>query len=341
MTILVTGSNGFIGSNFINHWLDSSGEAIVSLDLVPHPDEETLYSLIDSSRHTFVRGNISDQALVLNLLNKFSIQGVIHFAAETHVDNSILNPEIFINNNILGTFYFLEAIKMYWHTLTRERKSKFRFIQISTDEVYGSLGKRELKFSELSQICPNNPYSASKASADHIARAFYKTYGLPIISVISTNNFGPFQFPEKLIPLTIISAISGKKIPIYGKGDQIRDWIYVKDFCFAICEVLKYGSVGDRYNIGGNNERTNLEVVTEICFNLDRLIPRQDKKSYHCQVNFVKDRLGHDKRYAVNASKIKYELGWKAKEKFSSGLNKTILWYLEHKSWVSKIRLIR
>jgi dTDP-glucose 4,6-dehydratase len=341
MTILISGSSGFIGTNFLNHWLDSTDENIVSLDLSPHPKDKALYTLIDSSRHIFVKGDISNQALVSNLLKKFSIRAVIHFAAQTHVDYSISNPEIFINNNILGTFYFLEAIKDYWLNLKNQKKNEFRFIQISTDEVYGSLDRKEPKFSEFSQIRPNNPYSASKASAEHISRAYFKTYGLPTIYLVSSNNYGPFQFPEKFIPLSIISALSGKKIPIYGSGDQIRDWIYVKDFCFAICEVLKYGSNGNRYNVGCNNEKTNLEVVTKICLYLDKIIPKHDKKSYMNQINFVKDRLGHDSRYALNISKIRDELGWKAKEKFSSGLNKTIRWYLEHESWISKIKLLR
>ena len=336
--ILVTGGAGFIGSNFVLDWLDHSNEPVVNLDLLTYAGNlENLSSLKGDSRHHFIKGDVADRTLVSDLLNQHQPRAVIHFAAESHVDRSIQEPSTFVQTNIVGTFHLLESVRVYWSNLPENKKSSFRFLFVSTDEVYGSLGADDLSFSEDSQYQPNNPYSASKAAADHLVRAWHKTYGLPVITTHCADNYGPYHFPEKLIPLCILNALAGKPLPIYGDGQQIRDWLYVKDHCAAIRRVLEAGKLGDTYNIGGSNEMTNLELVQALCKILDEFKPRVDGKSYKTQITFVKDRLGHDRRYAIDSTKIERELGWKASESFESGLKKTVLWYLEHQDWAAHI----
>lgn len=336
--ILVTGGAGFIGSNFVLDWLANCDESVVNLDLLTYAGNlENLSSLKGDSRHHFIKGDVADRALVSDLLNQHQPRAVIHFAAESHVDRSIQEPSTFVQTNIVGTFHLLESVRAYWSNLPENKKSSFRFLFVSTDEVYGSLGADDLSFSEDSQYQPNNPYSASKAAADHLVRAWHKTYGLPVVTTHCADNYGPYHFPEKLIPLCILNALAGKPLPIYGDGQQIRDWLYVKDHCAAIRRVLEAGKLGDTYNIGGSNEMTNLELVQALCKILDEFKPRIDGKSYKTQITFVKDRLGHDRRYSIDSTKIERELGWKASESFESGLKKTILWYLEHQDWAAHI----
>ena len=338
MTILVTGAAGFIGSNFVLDWLDQSEENVVSLDLLTYAGNlENLSSLNNNPLHLFVQGDIRDRDLTSNILKKYQIRAVLNFAAESHVDRSIHESKDFIETNIVGTYNLLESARNYWDDLDQSLKQNFRFLHISSDEVYGSLNTSDPPSNERGPYKPNSPYSASKAASDHLVRAWFQTYKLPALTVNSANNYGPYQFPEKLIPLCILNALKGKPLLIYGDGLQIRDWLYVKDHCSAICEILKRGQVGDAYNVGGWNERTNLEVVKTLCVILDELKPKSDGKSYSDQITFVKDRPGHDKRYAIDASKLKDELGWRAQETFETGLRKTALWYLENEAWMSHV----
>ena len=338
MTILVTGAAGFIGSNFVLDWLSQSKEDVVSLDLLTYAGNlENLSSLNNNTHHHFVQGNIDDRDLVLNLLKKYRIRAVLNFAAESHVDRSIHQSKDFIETNIVGTYNLLESARSYWNDLDQNLKKDFRFLHISSDEVYGSLNSSDPPSNENDPYKPNSPYSASKAASDHLVRAWFQTYKLPVFTVNSANNYGPYQFPEKLIPLCILNALKGKPLPIYGDGQQIRDWLYVKDHCTAIREILKLGQIGETYNVGGWNEKTNLEVVETICAILDELKPKSGGKSYADQITFVKDRFGHDKRYAIDASKLESELNWRAQETFEKGLRKTVLWYLENVAWMDHV----
>jgi dTDP-glucose 4,6-dehydratase len=338
MTILVTGAAGFIGSNFVLDWFDQSTEDVVSLDLLTYAGNlENLSSLNNNPHHHFVKGNIGDRDLVSNLLKKYQIRAVVNFAAESHVDRSIHESKDFIETNIVGTYYLLESTRSYWNDLDESTKKAFRFLHVSTDEVYGSLDDKAPAFTEHHLYQPNSPYSASKAASDHLVRAWFHTYGLPVLTTNCSNNYGPYHFPEKLIPLCILNAVNGKPLPIYGDGKQIRDWLYVKDHCSAIREVLKQGQIGETYNVGGWNEKTNLEVVETLCTILDELKPKSDGKSYADQIAFVKDRPGHDRRYAINASKLERDLGWKPQETFKTGLRKTVIWYLENETWVNHV----
>ncbi|CAM8368419.1 RfbB dTDP-D-glucose 4,6-dehydratase [Candidatus Methylopumilus universalis] len=338
MTILVTGAAGFIGSNFVLDWLSQSAEEVVSLDLLTYAGNlENLSSLNQNPHHHFVQGNITDRDLVLTLLKKHNIRAVIHFAAESHVDRSIHESKDFIETNIVGTYNLLESVRTYWNDLDEVSKKAFRFLHVSTDEVYGSLNDKAPAFTEKHPYEPNSPYSASKAASDHLVRAWFHTYGLPTLTTNCSNNYGPYHFPEKLIPLCILNALNGKSLPIYGDGKQIRDWLYVKDHCSAIRKVLKQGQIGDTYNVGGWNEKTNLEVVETLCAILNELKPKSDGKSYADQITFVKDRPGHDRRYAIDASKLERDLGWRPQETFETGLRKTAIWYLEHQTWVNHV----
>jgi dTDP-glucose 4,6-dehydratase len=338
MTILVTGAAGFIGSNFVLDWLGQSTEEVVSLDLLTYAGNlENLSSLNQNPHHHFVKGNIGDRDLVLTLLKKHDIRAVIHFAAESHVDRSIHEPGDFIETNIVGTYNLLESVRSYWNDLDEASKKAFRFLHVSTDEVYGSLNDKAPAFTENHPYEPNSPYSASKAASDHLVRAWFHTYGLPVLTTNCSNNYGPYHFPEKLIPLCILNALNGKPLAIYGDGKQIRDWLYVKDHCTAIREVLKQGHIGETYNVGGRNEKTNLEVVETLCTILDELKPKPDGKSYADQITFVKDRPGHDRRYAIDASKLERAFGWRPQETFETGLRKTVIWYLENETWVNHV----
>ncbi|CAM8368121.1 RfbB dTDP-D-glucose 4,6-dehydratase [Candidatus Methylopumilus planktonicus] len=333
MTILVTGAAGFIGSNFILDWFRESNEDVVSLDLLTYAgDLRNLSSLDKNPHHHFIHGNIADKHLVLELLKKYHIRAVVHFAAETHVDRSILKPDYFIETNIVGTFHLLECIRDYWDNLNQDLKKDFRFLHISSDEVYGSLDYDSPLFFEGQRYHPNNPYSATKAASDYLVNAWHRTYGLPILITNSSNNFGPRQHPEKLIPSCILNAKNNLPIRIYGDGKQIRDWFYVQDHCRAISKILKQGQVGETYNVGGWNEKTNLEVVENLCAVMDELKPKLDGGSYRDQITFVKDRPGHDIRYAIDASKLERELNWRPEETFKTGLRKTVLWYLEYET---------
>jgi dTDP-glucose 4,6-dehydratase len=336
MSILVTGAAGFIGTNFVLDWLDQSTEDVVSLDLLTYAGNlENLSSLNQNSHHHFVKGSIGNRDLISSLLKKYQIRAVLNFAAESYVDRSIHSPDDFIKTNIVGTYHLLESVRSYWNDLDEASKKAFRFLHVSTDEVYGSLDHKAPAFTEDNPYQPNNPYSASKASSDHIVRAWFHTYGLPVLTTNCSNNYGPYHFPEKLIPLCILNALNGKSLPIYSDGQQIRDWLYVKDHCSATRQILRQGQIGETYNVGGWNEKTNIEVVETLCVILDELKPKLDGKSYADQITFVKDRPGHDKRYAVDASKLERELNWKPKETFETGLRKTVLWYLEHEAWMN------
>jgi dTDP-glucose 4,6-dehydratase len=336
MTVLVTGGAGFIGSNFVLDWFERSDEQVVTLDKLTYAGNlHNLSELKGDRRHVFIKGDIGDYDLVFRLLNEYKPRAIINLAAESHVDRSIHDPEDFIQTNIVGTFRLLEAVRAYWTGLQSEAKNNFRFLHVSTDEVYGSLDADEPAFTEESRYEPNNPYSASKAASDHMVRAYHHTYGLPVLTTNCSNNYGPYQFPEKLIPLIILNALSGKPLPIYGDGRQIRDWLYVKDHCSAIRRVLEAGKVGEVYNVGGWNEKPNLEVVHTLCDILDKLSPRSDAQSYQSQITFVQDRPGHDRRYAVDATRIERELGWKPVETFETGIRKTVHWYMDHQDWVS------
>jgi dTDP-glucose 4,6-dehydratase len=337
--ILVTGGAGFIGGNFTLDWLaNPSAEGIVNLDKLTYAGNlQTLQSISCDGRHFFVQGDIGNHDLVLSLLKKHQIRAVVNFAAESHVDRSIHGPEDFIQTNVLGTFNLLEAVRVYWTELPHENKKQFRFLHVSTDEVYGSLSPTDPAFSEKNPYEPNSPYSASKAASDHLVRAWHHTYGLPVLTTNCSNNYGPYHFPEKLIPLVILNALAGKPLPIYGDGQQIRDWLYVKDHCSAIRRVLEAGQLGETYNVGGWNEKPNLEVVHTICSILDGLRPKADGTSYASQITYVKDRPGHDCRYAIDATKLERELGWKPAETFETGIQKTVQWYLDNQEWTEGV----
>ena len=336
--ILVTGGAGFIGGNFVLDWLAGSDEPVVNLDALTYAGNlHTLESLKNDARHIFVHGDIGDAILVPELLKKHRPRAVVNFAAESHVDRSIHGPADFIQTNVLGTFNLLESVRAYWSELPESEKSAFRFLHVSTDEVYGSLEKDDAPFAETHRYEPNSPYSASKAASDHLVRAWHHTYGLPVLTTNCSNNYGPYHFPEKLIPLVILNALAGKPLPIYGDGQQIRDWLYVRDHCSAIRRVLEAGRLGETYNVGGWNEKANLEVVNTICVLLDELQPRADGKSYAEQISFVTDRAGHDRRYAIDARKLERELGWKPAETFESGIRKTVQWYLDNTEWTSNV----
>jgi dTDP-glucose 4,6-dehydratase len=338
MTILVTGGAGFIGANFVLGWLAQSDEPVINLDQLTYAGNlENLSTVAKSSSYHFVHGDIGDQELVSKLLVEHNVRAVVNFAAESHVDRSIHGPEDFIQTNIVGTFRLLEAVRAYWGGLADEAKKNFRFLHISTDEVYGSLVDDAPPFAETNRYEPNSPYSASKAASDHLVRAYHHTYGLPVLTTNCSNNYGPYHFPEKLIPLVIHNALAGKALPVYGDGQQIRDWLYVEDHCSAIRRVLEAGTLGETYNVGGWNEKANLEVVRTLCALLDELKPRADGLSYDTQITFVKDRPGHDRRYAIDAGKIERELGWKPAETFETGMRKTVRWYLDNQDWVSHV----
>jgi dTDP-glucose 4,6-dehydratase len=336
--ILTTGGAGFIGSNFVLDWFDRSDEPMVNLDKLTYAGNlENLAVLQGNPRHVFVRGDIGDAVRVRRLLQEHRPRAVVNFAAESHVDRSIHGPGDFIQTNIVGTFQLLEAVREYWGSLPVTEKAHFRFLHVSTDEVYGSLGKDDPAFRETSRYEPNSPYSASKAASDHLVRAYHHTYGLPVLTTNCSNNYGPYHFPEKLIPLCIHHALAGKPLPIYGDGKQIRDWLYVKDHCAAIRRVLEAGRLGEVYNVGGWNEKTNLEVVSTLCEVLDALRPRADGQSYKTQITFVADRPGHDRRYAIDAGKLERQLGWKPAETFDTGIRKTVRWYLDNQEWVRNV----
>jgi dTDP-glucose 4,6-dehydratase len=337
--ILITGGAGFIGGNFVLDWLnDPKAEGIVNLDKLTYAGNlATLDSLKSDPRHIFVHGDIGDKELVTKLLKEHQPKAIVNFAAESHVDRSIHGPAEFVQTNIVGTFNLLECTRTYWNALDESKKTAFRFHHVSTDEVYGSLSNTAPAFTETHPYEPNSPYSASKAASDHLVRAWFHTYGLPVVTTNCSNNYGPYHFPEKLIPLVILNALNSKPLPIYGDGQQVRDWLYVGDHCSAIREVLAKGKLGETYNIGGWNEKANIDVVKTICQILDELKPRADKKSYAEQITFVKDRPGHDRRYAIDASKINRELGWKPKETFDSGIKKTVQWYLDNPAWAEGI----
>ena len=336
--IFLTGGAGFIGSNFVLDWLAQSDEPVLNLDKLTYAGNlENLASLKGNAGHIFTHGDIGDFDLVAKLLAEHRPRAVVNFAAESHVDRSIHGPEDFIQTNIVGTFRLLEAVRAYWNKLEGAAKTDFRFLHVSTDEVYGSLAKTDPAFSETNRYEPNSPYSASKAASDHLVRAYHHTYGLPVLTTNCSNNYGPFHFPEKLIPLCIHNALAGKPLPIYGDGQQIRDWLYVKDHCSAIRRVLEGGKLGEVYNVGGWNEKANLDVVHVLCDILDELSPRKDGASYCTQITFVKDRPGHDRRYAIDATKLERELGWKPAETFETGIRKTVQWYLDNQGWVQNI----
>ncbi|PVZ88258.1 dTDP-glucose 4,6-dehydratase [Serratia sp. S1B] len=336
MTILVTGGAGFIGGNFVLDWFRQHDEPIVNLDKLTYAGNlDTLKSLDSHPDHHFIRGDIGDRKLLDKLLQVHKPRAVINFAAESHVDRSIHGPGEFIKTNVVGTFNLLEAVRSYWHDLPEPEKAHFRFLHVSTDEVYGTLSPKEPAFTETHRYEPNSPYSASKAASDHLVRAWHHTYGLPVLTTNCSNNYGPYHFPEKLIPLVILNALAGKSLPIYGDGQQVRDWLYVKDHCSAIRQVLECGQLGETYNVGGWNEKPNLNVVHTICDILDELRPKVT--SYAKQITFVQDRLGHDRRYAIDARKLERELGWKPTETFETGIRKTVQWYLDNPDWVENV----
>jgi dTDP-glucose 4,6-dehydratase len=336
--IIVTGGAGFIGSNFIHTWLSQTQEPVVNLDKLTYAGNlENLVDFQDDSRYIFVHGDIGERELVGQLLAQHQPRAIVNFAAESHVDRSIHGPGEFITTNINGTFHLLESVRGFWDTRPADSQKNFRFLHVSTDEVYGTLEASDPAFSETNAHLPNSPYAASKAASDHLVRAWHHTYGLPVLTTNCSNNYGPYHFPEKLIPLVILNALAGKPLPIYGDGQQVRDWLYVRDHASAIMRVLAQGAVGETYNVGGNQEKTNLSVVHTICDHLDSLQPRPDGQSYRTQITFVTDRPGHDRRYAIDASKISRELGWQPQETFESGLKKTIQWYLDNQDWVSHV----
>jgi dTDP-glucose 4,6-dehydratase len=337
--ILVTGGAGFIGSNFVLDWLQGGGEPVVNLDKLTYAGNlENLAVLSGNAGHHFVLGDIGDTALVSGLLQQHQPRAVINFAAESHVDRSIHGPEAFVQTNVVGTFHLLESVRAYWSGLQGEARTEFRLLHVSTDEVYGSLAQGDPAFRETNRYEPNSPYSASKAASDHLVRAYHHTYGLPVVTTNCSNNYGPFHFPEKLIPLVIVNALAGKPLPVYGDGRQIRDWLYVKDHCSAVRRVLEAGRPGETYNIGGCNEKPNIEIVNSICALLDELRPASGGNSYRQQIAYVQDRPGHDRRYAIDAGKIEKELGWRPAETFESGIRKTVQWYLDHPQWVRNVQ---
>jgi len=338
MSILITGAAGFIGSNFVLQWLEHSQEPVIVLDKLTYAgNPANLQSVWNDPRFTFVRGDIGDSKIVDQILKDHEPRAVLNFAAESHVDRSIHGPAAFIETNIVGTFRLLEAVRAYWGGLPPALAAAFRFHHVSTDEVYGSLAPHDPAFTEATPYQPNSPYSASKASSDHLVRAYHHTYGLPVLTTNCSNNYGPFHFPEKLIPLVLLNALKGQPLPIYGDGSNVRDWLYVRDHCSAIERVLEAGKPGETYNIGGCNEKTNLQVVETLCAILDERAPRKDGHAYREQITYVKDRPGHDQRYAIDAGKIERELGWKPKETFESGIRKTVVWYLENPEWVAGV----
>lgn len=338
MTVLITGGAGFIGANFVLDWVAHTSEKIVNLDKLTYAGNlESLASLKHNPQHVFVQGDIGDADLLTRLLAEHQPRAVLNFAAESHVDRSIHGPGDFIETNIVGTFRLLESVRGYWQALSAEDQAKFRFLHVSTDEVYGSLSPQDPAFTEQHQYEPNSPYSASKAASDHLVRAWHHTYGLPVVTTNCSNNYGPFHFPEKLIPLMIVNAQAGKPLPVYGDGQQVRDWLYVKDHCSAIRRVLEAGTVGETYNVGGWNEKPNLEIVHTVCALLDELKPRADGKPYKEQITYVTDRPGHDRRYAIDARKIEQQLGWKPAETFETGIRKTVQWYLDNPEWVGNV----
>ena len=339
MTILVTGGAGFIGSNFVLDWLSASNESVINLDKLTYAGNlENLASLQGNPNHIFVQGDLGDRDLVDRLLAEHRPRAVLNFAAESHVDRSIHGPEDFIQTNILGTFRLLESVRSYWSALPADDKAAFRFLHVSTDEVYGTLSKEDPPFAEDHRYEPNSPYSASKAASDHLVRAWHHTYGLPVLTTNCSNNYGPYHFPEKLIPLMIVNALAGKNLPVYGDGMQIRDWLYVKDHCSAIRRVLEGGRLGETYNVGGWNEKPNIEIVQRVCALLDELRPKADGSSYATQITYVTDRPGHDRRYAIDARKIERDLGWKPAETFETGIRKTVQWYLANPDWVAHVQ---
>lgn len=337
MTIVVTGGAGFIGSNFVLNWLKNNDEKVINLDKLTYAGNlNNLKDIQNDPNHIFVHGSIGNRELIRNLLNEYQPRAILNFAAESHVDRSIHAPDAFIQTNITETFNLLLETREYWEKLTEDKKTNFRFLHVSTDEVYGTLELNDPQFTEETPYAPNSPYAASKAASDHLVRAYHHTYKLPVLTTNCSNNYGPYQYPEKLIPLVILNALNRKSLPIYGDGSNIRDWLFVGDHCTGISEVLKKGKVGETYNIGGWNEKTNLEVVNTICSILDELQPHKDG-SYKELITFVKDRPGHDRRYAINATKIERELGWKPAENFETGIKKTVTWYLSNPEWVEDI----
>lgn len=338
MTIIVTGGAGFIGGNFVLDWLGQSDEKIVNVDKLTYAGNlQTLESVAGNPNYRFVQADIGDRAAIDALLAEEKPRAVLNFAAESHVDRSIHGPGDFIQTNVVGTFNLLESVRAYWSALEEPARSDFRFLHVSTDEVYGTLSAEDPPFTEENTYEPNSPYSASKAASDHLVRAWHHTYGLPVLTTNCSNNYGPYHFPEKLIPLVIANARAGKPLPIYGDGQQVRDWLYVTDHCSAIRRVLESGKLGETYNVGGWNEKANLEVVHTICAILDELQPRADGEPYTKQITFVKDRPGHDRRYAIDARKLERELGWKPAETFESGIRKTVQWYLDNTEWVDNV----
>ena len=337
-TIIVTGGAGFIGANFVHSWLATCEGLVVNLDNLTYAGNlESLESVAQNSRHIFVKGDIGDRRLVATLLKKHGPWAVVNFAAESHVDRSISAPDDFIRTNVVGTFNLLQEVRAYWEGLPADRQSTFRFLHVSTDEVYGSLNKDDAAFTETTPYSPNSPYSASKAASDHLIRAYHHTYGMPTLTTNCSNNYGPYQFPEKLIPLVIDHALNGKAIPVYGDGSNIRDWLFVKDHCRAIMAVLEKGNPGEVYNIGGNSEKTNLEVVRTICTIIDEIAPFADRQHHDTLITFVTDRPGHDQRYAIDASKIENQIGWVPEETFETGIRKTVQWYLDNAPWVRNV----
>ena len=338
-TILVTGGAGFIGSNFVLSWEAAVGTRLVNLDLLTYAGNAANLSALEGRGcYELVRGDICDAELVAALLRMHRPRAVVHFAAESHVDRSIVSPGEFIRTNVQGTFVLLEEARKYWTALNQAERANFRFLHVSTDEVYGSLGPEDAAFCETTPYAPNSPYAASKASSDHLVRAYHHTFGLPVLTTNCSNNYGPFQFPEKLIPLMILNALEGKPLPVYGDGKNVRDWLFVEDHCAAIRTVLERGRVGETYNIGGSSERANIDVVTTICALVDEMRPRVGGAPREELIKFVEDRPGHDRRYAIDASKITRELGWRPAEKFETGLRKTVRWYLDNAEWVEGVR---
>jgi dTDP-glucose 4,6-dehydratase len=336
--ILVTGGAGFIGANFVLDWLEAVNEPVVNLDKLTYAGNlENLRPLRGDARHVFVQGDIGDRTVVDTLLRQHRPRAVVNFAAESHVDRSIHGPAEFVETNVVGTFNLLESVRAWWSQLPADEQAAFRFLHVSTDEVYGSLGPTDPAFSETTPYAPNSPYSASKAASDHLVRAYHHTYGLPVLTTNCSNNYGPLQFPEKLVPLVIHNALAGKPLPIYGDGSNVRDWLYVSDHCSAIRRVLEAGRVGETYNIGGCNEKTNLEVVQTLCAILDELHPGSPVTPHAGLITFVKDRPGHDRRYAIDARKIERELGWTPADTFESGIRKTVAWYLANQDWVAHV----
>ena len=339
MSVLITGGAGFIGANFVLDWVANTDEKIINLDKLTYAGNlESLASLSRNPQHVFVQGDIGDDKLLPKLLDEHQPRAVLNFAAESHVDRSIHGPGDFIETNIVGTFRLLESVRGYWQGLSAQAQQQFRFLHVSTDEVYGSLTPQDPAFSENNKYEPNSPYSASKAASDHLVRAWHHTYGLPVLTTNCSNNYGPLHFPEKLIPLMIVNALAGKPLPVYGDGMQVRDWLYVKDHCSAIRRVLEGGRLGETYNVGGWNEKPNIDIVNTVCTLLDEMRPRADGQSYASQITYVKDRPGHDRRYAIDARKLEKELGWRPAETFETGIRKTVAWYLDNAEWVAHVQ---